>query len=74
MFSKKDKTKGTTTPDNQVRILIGLVEGDCNLFQVEVPIENNVLQLKNLVWEQRKNSVFHKIDPAMLTLFKGSIS
>jgi len=88
MFTKADKTRdptqpqstsvsspsAATMPDNEVRVLIGLVEGDSTVFEVKVPIEGSVLGLKKLVWEEGKNTILCNIDAAKLMLFKVSMS
>jgi prolyl-tRNA editing enzyme YbaK/EbsC (Cys-tRNA(Pro) deacylase) len=40
------------TPNDVVRTLLCLVEGDTTIFQVQAPVDNNVLDLKELVYEK----------------------
>ena len=53
-----------------IRVLICLLEDDHVVFQVKVPTDNNVLDLKKLVQKERKDSVFRNIDPYVLLLWK----
>lgn len=57
---------------NEVRELNGLVEGEKLLFMVEVPIHNdlNVLDLRKLAWEERKNGLLGDFDVKDLVLLK----
>lgn len=57
---------------NEVRELNGLVEGEKLLFMVEVPIRNdlNVLDLRKLAWEERKNGLLGDFDIKDLVLLK----
>lgn len=57
---------------NEVRELNGLVEGEKLLFMVEVPIRNdlNVLDLRKLAWEERKNDLLGDFDIKDLVLLK----
>jgi len=53
-----------------IRVLICLLEGDHVVFQVKVPTDNKVFDLKKLVQKERKDSVFRNIDPNVLQLWK----
>jgi hypothetical protein len=60
-------TSAATTPDNQDYVLAGLVEGSCALFEVKVPKEESVHQLKKSVWDEAlKNTELHNINISLL--------
>ena len=57
---------------DEVRKLYGLVEGEKVLFEVKVPICNNlnVLDLRKLVWEERKSGLLGNFDVKDWVLLK----
>ena len=61
-----------TMPDDQVRVLIGLVEGHSAVFQVKVPSNKSVLYLMKLVWEEKKKGALRDVDASDLILLKVS--
>jgi hypothetical protein len=52
------------------RALTCLIEGDSSLFQVNVTGGENIMVLKDLIREKRKNGVLSNVDATDLTLWK----
>ena len=57
-------------PPETLRELSCLAEGDPAVFRVPARNDSNLLQLKDLVWEKRKNNLFRHVDAADLILNK----
>ena len=55
--------------DNALRVLICLVEGDSSLFKVEPTGDMDIMDLKDLKWEN-KNHVLNGVDSNNLILWK----
>ena len=56
--------------DDAPRALTCLIEGDSSLFPVSVTGDENIMVLKDLIREKRKNGVLSNVDAADLTLWK----
>jgi hypothetical protein len=64
-----------TMPEDQVRVLNGLVEDIfTGILVVQPRVDGSVDQLKQLVWEQGRHRVFRGIDVSDLVLLKVSMS
>jgi len=59
-------------PDDTIRALWCLVEGDLTPFQVYAPLFMNIAQLKKLIHEEGKDGVLRGIDAKDLKLWKVS--
>jgi Crinkler effector protein N-terminal domain len=70
----KDREVSAMAPaqTTSLRVLLCLIEGDSTVFQVKAPINNNVLDLKGLIREQRKHGVLSSVDAPDLVLWKVS--
>ena len=56
--------------DNALRVLICLVEGDSSIFIVEPTGDMDIMDLKDLIWEENKNNVLKGVDSSDLILWK----
>ena len=53
-------------------VLCCLIKDDSNPFKVTAPVNASIIDLKNLVWEERKHGVLQDIDAVDLVLWKVS--
>jgi hypothetical protein len=56
--------------DNALRVLICLVEGDSSIFKVKPAGDTDIIDLKDLIWEENKNNVLKGVDSSDLILWK----
>jgi Crinkler effector protein N-terminal domain len=56
--------------DDAVRTLVCLIEGDSTWFKVKPTGSMDIVDLRELIWEEGKNSVLRGVDAKDLTLWK----
>ena len=56
--------------DNALRVLICLVEGDSSIFEVKPTGDMDIIDLKDLIWEENKNNALKGVDSSDLILWK----
>ena len=56
--------------DDAIHALICLVEGDSSVFIVEPTGDMDIMDLKDLIWEENKNNVLNGVDSKDLILWK----
>jgi hypothetical protein len=56
--------------DDAIHALICLVEGDSSVFIVEPTGDMDIMDLKDLIWEENKNNVLNGVDSSDLILWK----
>lgn len=61
-------------PDDAVRELWCLVEGDAEVFVIEVPVDHYVFKLKRIIHRDGQMGILRNFDPKSLKLWKVSSS
>ena len=56
--------------DDALRVLICLVEGGSSAFKVRPTGDMDIMDLKDLIWEENKNRVLNGVDSSDLILWK----
>ena len=57
--------------NNPHRLIWCFIKGDSNLFEIGVPINASVCQLKELIWDKGKNDAFRETDAKDLVLWNA---
>ena len=60
-------------PDNGFRVICCVVQDDSNVFKIKASVNDDVVDLKKLVFDEGKNSTFRDTDAKNLTLWKVSV-
>ena len=55
-------------------VLYCLIKDDSNPFKVTAPVDASIIDLKNLVWEERKHGVLRDIDADAVDLVLWKVS
>jgi Crinkler effector protein N-terminal domain len=64
----------TTMPDDDVRVLCCLFQGESTSIKVNVPVDAEIGDLKELVYEKGKKGTLSQVDAKDLVLLKASSS
>jgi Crinkler effector protein N-terminal domain len=59
--------------DNDLRVICCAAKGDRDVFKVKASVDNDVVDLKMLVFEMGKHNMFRNIDPPKLILWQVSV-
>ena len=68
--SLTSQQQATTSLDNTFRVLLCLIEGDSTVFQVKATANENVLDLKKLIHQEKDKGILRSVNASDLVLWK----